>query len=110
MATLWIREYTRIAGPGVWRGEPPTVYGEGSPMAQEPGSADPSPVTISGTSAQSAAFNDDTKFIELWADAAFHYLVGADPEATTNHMPVEARTSKFIGVTAGQKVAARTMA
>lgn len=38
-------------------------------------------VTISGVSAQSAAFNAETRFIRMSADVAAKFLTGADPTA-----------------------------
>lgn len=92
MATLWIREYTRLG------------FGGGAQIAQEVGT-DQTPVTFT-TSAQSAAFAGDTVYICMYASAAFHYVVGTNPTATTNAMKVAADTNVYIGVPPGAKVAA----
>lgn len=105
MATLWIREYTSLALVGAAGAGGDVAYA--SPPAQipnEPGT-DQSSVTYS-TSAQSAAFAAGTRYIAMSSAAAFHYVVGADPTATTNARRVAADETVFIGVIAGQKVAA----
>jgi hypothetical protein len=92
MAQLWIREYRALARNGSAQ----------APL--EPGT-DQSVVTFSA-SAQSAAFAAGTSFVALIADAAFHYVVGANPTATTGALKVPANTLMFIGATPGHKVAA----
>ena len=100
MSTLWVREYSQTATGGS-----PVSAGAGKmPVAQEPGT-DQSPVTFT-TSAQSAAFATGTTFIGIIGSGAFHYVVGSNPTATTNALKVPANTLVFIGVTAGQKIAA----
>jgi hypothetical protein len=94
MATLWIREYNLVGKAGAGK----------ISAVQEPGT-DQTPVTFS-TSAQSAAFGTETQYIAIIGSAAFHYLVAANPTATTNHLKVPADTLFYIGVTAGQKIAA----
>lgn len=91
MATLWIREYTGLGRSG------------SAPIPQEPG-LDQSPVAITDY-AQSAAFAASTTIIAMMADVAFHYVVGLDPDATTNSFPTPANTIVHVGVTAGHKVA-----
>jgi hypothetical protein len=100
MATLWIREYSNTGDAGSSRGA-----GAGkAQIAQEPGT-DQTAVTFS-TSAQSAAFASGTTYIGIIGSAAFHYVVAANPTATTNALKVPADTLIFVGVTAGQKIAA----
>lgn len=94
MATLWIREY----GAGV----PRMPSGGDAPIALEPGT-DQSPLTYS-THAESAAFAAGTEYITIISDAAFHYVVGTAPVATTDHLPVPEWTEKSIGVPAGSKI------
>lgn len=96
MATLWIREYTALANGGGNAGM--------MPAAAEPGT-DQTPVTFS-TTAQSAAFGNATKLITMVASVDFHFVVGANPTATTNALRIPAYQPFTIGVTAGQKVAA----
>lgn len=94
MATLWIREYRSIAG---------TARGSAQ-VPMEPGT-DQTPVSYT-TTTQSAAFAGSTRFISIISDAAFHYVVAANPTATTNAIKVSANTRLDIGVTGGQKIAA----
>lgn len=101
MATLWIREYSDVPNPIVsGTGAAPA----GAPMAQEPG-VDQTPVTFS-TTMPSAAFGSTTRYIAIIASAAFHYVVGSAPVATTNALKVPADTLIYIGVQPGQKIAA----
>lgn len=90
MATLWIREYVNAAGS--------------HEIAQEPG-VDQTPVTYT-TSVQSAAFGTAVRFIAIISDAAFHYVTGANPTATTGALKVPANTLLFIGVVPAHKIAA----
>jgi len=95
MATLWIREY-RFSG--VAEG------GRMVPIPREPGT-DQTPVTYT-ISAQSAAFASTTRYVRCISDYSFHYLVAADPTATTSHLKWPADTPLDIAVPAGQKIAA----
>jgi len=92
MATLWIREYKALARNGSVQ------------APSEPGT-DQTPVTFS-TTTQSAAFAAGTTYIGIIASDAFHYVVGADPAATTDALKIPADTLIFVGVQAGQKIAA----
>lgn len=91
MATAWIREYEVVANGNI---------------ADEPGTADPTPVTFS-TSAASAAFNTKTRYIAITASADYHYKVGGSTvTATTNHLKVySAAGPLYIGVQPGQYIA-----
>lgn len=103
MATLWIREYSNTGDAGSSRGA-----GAGkAQIAQEPG-ADQT-VTFT-TTTQSTAFASGTTYIGMIGSAAFHYVVGSNPTATTAGLKVPADTLIYIGVTAGQKIAAVTAA
>jgi len=95
MATLWVREYVDVGVAGA---------GRAAPIPQEPGT-DQTPVTFT-TTAQSAAFGVGTKYIAIIASAAFHYVVGNNPAATTGALKVPADTLVHIGVKPGQKIAA----
>jgi hypothetical protein len=100
MATLWVREYAQTGDAGS-----PRSAGQGkAQIAHEPGT-DQTPVTFT-TSAQSAAFAAGTTYIGIIGSAAFHYVVAANPTATTNALKVPADTLVYIGVTAGHKIAA----
>ena len=92
MATAYITEYNTF---GVQQGNV-------SSAAFEPAVADQ---TVSFTTAtQSAAFNDDTKFIRLIADANCNLAFGANPTATASTQFVPANTEVWRGVAAGHKV------
>ena len=73
MAVITIVEYGSLAvGDGSasgWPLEPPHVV--------------QTAITSFDTSQQSAVFHSGTKLVRLTGDTAFHYLVGADPTATT---------------------------
>ncbi len=92
MATLWIREYGAASAIDV-------------PV--EPGTDQT--VTFT-TTTPSAAFATGTGLITIIADAAFHYVVGASPVATTSNLKVPADMMLTMKVTAGQKIAAVTAA
>lgn len=87
MATLWIKEHTKkpqlAGGPDIW---------------SEPAAVEQTPVTISGTSAQSAQFAAQTKFITITSDSAFCYLVAANPTAATTNFRVAANKILTIAV------------
>lgn len=89
MATLWIRAYG-VRAP--------------IPVLSEPGT-DVAPLTFT-TSAQSAVMPTGTSYVRIISDAAFHYVVGANPTATTSAMRVPADTFADFAITAGQKIAA----
>lgn len=94
MATLHITEFKHL---------PTDTNGNVLPIAMMP--AQTQTVTYS-TSAQSAAFAEDTKFIRVIADAAAHLAFGSSPTATTSHPWVPSSTPEFFGVKGGDKVAA----
>ena len=64
-------------------------------------------VTISGTSAQSAAFQQETRMIRVHTDVACHILVGSDPTATVAKLRMAADSVEYFGVTPGHKVAVK---
>ena len=92
MATLWIREYKALARNGSVQ------------AASEPG-ADQAPVTFS-TTTQSAACAASTSLVGIIAREAFHYGGGDSRAATTDALKIPADTLIFVGVQAGQKIAA----
>lgn len=94
MASLYISEYIRM--PSDHRGLVP---------AAETPAVTTQKITISGTSAQSAAFGATTKFVRLHTDTICSVLFGADPTATANHMRMAADQTEYFGVVAGQKLA-----
>lgn len=102
MATLWIREYDRLGYAGEMAKQVAAGLGA-APIPQEPG-IDQSPLTFS-TSAASAAFGTETTVIRVYGSAAFHYVVGTTPVATTSHMKWPADVPLEVGVAPGQKIA-----
>jgi hypothetical protein len=62
-------------------------------------------VSISDTSAQSAAFQEHTRFIRISADVACAYRVGENPTATEDDAALAADEIEYIGVRGGDKVA-----
>ena len=94
MATLWIRTYGKRAS---------------IPVLSEPGT-DLTPVTFTGTSAQSVAIPTGVAYVRIISDAAFHYLVAADPTATASAMKVPANTFVEFEIASGLKIAAITAA
>jgi hypothetical protein len=98
MASLYITEYQRMATDGV---------GRQTPVGYEPALATQK-VTISGVSAQSAAFNTKTTFVRLHTDAICSIVFGSNPTAavTDPRMPLDA--VEYFGVIGGQKVAVIT--
>lgn len=62
-------------------------------------------VAISGSSAQSAAFNARTRAVLLSADAICSIAFGANPTATATNLRLPANTIIAFAVVPGQKVA-----
>jgi len=96
MAKIWITEYTTAGADSA---------GTPLPMAAHPPAAVQTPVTITSTSAQSAAFGAKTRFVRLRADVACHFVVGTNPTATTDSTPLDANSAEYFQVPAGQKLA-----
>lgn len=66
---------------------------------------DQTPVTTSGSSAQSAAFNGDTKMIQVSCDTQSAMAYGSSPTATTSNMTIPVGVIIYWAVKSGQKVA-----
>lgn len=99
MATLYISEYSESSF-----GQVPRAL----PVASEPALTEQTPITISGTSAQSAAFNVKTRVIRVHADAICSILVGANPTATTANKRLAANSTEYFSVQPGDKLAVIT--
>lgn len=101
MATVIVREYADIKV--LWAGRAVMAPSEPSITTQ-------SPITTSGTSAPSAAFNTNTQFIAVATPAAsaVAYEVSATPGATTvattSSLRLAANSLFYIGVRAGDKI------
>lgn len=98
MATLYISEYSEASFGQVARG---------LPIASEPPITEQT-VSLSGTSAQSAAFNAKTKVIRVHTDAICSVLVGADPTATTAKKRLPIDHTEYFAVQPGDKIAGIT--
>jgi len=96
MATVTFREYADLG----------VTYGKYIQAGMEPANADQS-VTTSGTSAQSAAFNAQTRMIMVSTPAAqaVSLLFGDNPTAVIGGLRLPAANVFFFGVKPGQKVA-----
>lgn len=97
MATLYISEYATV----------PKLNGQLLLASAEPALVEQT-VAISGTSAQSAAFNTNTKFVRIHTDAICSLKFGSSPTATTSGPRLAADSTEFFGVNAGDKVAVIT--
>jgi hypothetical protein len=62
-------------------------------------------VTSSGTSAQSAAFGNNCRFVRIATDTTVRILFAANPTALQTSIRLLADTAEYFGVVAGQKVA-----
>lgn len=88
MATLWVREYDKLALDAA--GRPMQVAMEGDASRDQT-------VTFT-TSTQSEAFNKNTRYVAISSSVAFHFKVGANPTATTSTMRIAADQVYFFGV------------
>lgn len=70
----------------------------------EPG-VDQAALTLSGSSQQSAAFAEASRFIGITADGIFSYKIGDSPTVTTDMMRVTAGQILYLGIVPGQKIA-----
>ena len=96
MATAYIREYADVA----------VTHSKYAPCGAEPAIADQT-VTTSGASAQSAAFNTNTRLIVISTPAAQAVcaLFGDSPTALVTSLRLPANSMVWFGVKPGQKVA-----
>ncbi len=62
------------------------------------------PVTVSGSHAESAAFGANTRYILFSCDGIFSWTIGASPVATTSKMRFAADTIYHIAVQPGDKI------
>lgn len=115
MASLLITEYSTVAtSDGSGAGQAPVVTNTPSTalsLMQEPPVATQTAITLSSSSQQSAAFDTTTRIVRIWTDATVvHYLVGANPTATTATGPLDLSTNGFayLAVKGGHKIAVRT--
>jgi hypothetical protein len=76
----------------------------GVQVARTPPLVDQTPVSVSGTAAQSAAFSGDTKLVRIECDTTVSFAFGANPTATTSNARMAASALEYFQVVAGQKV------
>jgi len=62
-------------------------------------------VAVSAVSAQSTAIPEGVYIVGIYSDVRCHIAVGADPTATTNHLPVPADSLVYMRVKPGEKIA-----
>ena len=63
-------------------------------------------ISVSGTSAQSAAISTTTGYVRLFSTTLCHIRFGSNPTATTSNMPLAANVPEYFQITPGQKIAA----
>jgi hypothetical protein len=85
MATLYIAEIDEMGLDS--RGQP--IMSAIAPSLNE------QIVTISGSSAQSAVFNSQARFIELHPDAVCSVVIGDNPTATTANRRIGAGDTRY---------------
>jgi hypothetical protein len=83
----------------------PLTADSGVQVVRVPPLVDQAPVSVSGSSAQSAAFGGDTKLVRIDCDTTVSAAFGANPTATANSMRLPASATEYFQVIAGQKVA-----
>jgi hypothetical protein len=103
MATLYVSEYKQIATVQNQQNYAPVP----AQAAQEPSLVDQT-VAISGSSTQSAAFNNQTTLIRVHTDAICSIAIAANPTATTSTKRLAANTTEYFGVNGTQKIAVIT--
>jgi hypothetical protein len=74
-------------------------------VARQPALVDQTPVAVGATSAQSAAFNANTKLVRIECDVVASMAFGANPTATSSNARISAGAPEYFQVTPGSKVA-----
>jgi hypothetical protein len=97
MAKVFISEYADL----------PLHNGQIIPVGNEPAIAE-QVVAIGGSSAQSAAFNDRTKWVRVHTDAICSLKFGANPTAGVDTPRMGANSTEFFGVRPNDKLAVIT--
>ncbi|PDT71731.1 hypothetical protein CO683_00805 [Bradyrhizobium ottawaense] len=93
MAKLYVTEFDD---------EGQTVRGAAQVAQVDANTVDQTPVAISGTSAQSAAFAATTVLVRIETDVICSVTFGTNPTATTNNMRMAADGVEYFGVPKGQ--------
>jgi hypothetical protein len=95
MDTLYIEEYERIVVD--------PVTGDTVPLFGNFRTAHTLPVTT--TSSQSVAFQPTTGFVTLTSDTDCRFAIGLSPDATSSARYLPAAQTRFLRVSAGEKIA-----
>lgn len=95
MATLFVSEYGSV---GL------TLNGGNVAAGKEPRLAAQS-VAVGVASAQSDAFQDNTRFIRVHTDVACYYKIGSNPTAVATEGRLAANQTEYFGVNGGDKIA-----
>lgn len=98
MATLYIAEFTESAFG--------QIAGH-APVAALPAVTEQT-VAISGASAQSSAFGNQTEIIRVHTDTTCSILVGTNPTATAAKLRMVADQTEYFAVQPGDKIAVIT--
>lgn len=100
MAKLYISEYKAMA----------KIQSSKEDIAapNEPALVVQTPVVIGAGSLQSAAFNEETRFVRIHTDAICSVKFGANPTATADEARLAANATEYFGVVPGQKIAVIT--
>jgi hypothetical protein len=95
MPILDITEYQELAATGrghlVMSGQEPALLNQ--------------QVVVGGTSSQSAAFSDTTRFVRIHADVSCRVAIGTNPTASASSMRIVAGGTEYLGVRPGLKLA-----
>jgi hypothetical protein len=98
-----------LAGPALAStcnvNEFPLQINAGVQIAMVPPLVDQAPITVTGTSAQSATFAPSTGMVRVWCDTQSAVAFGFNPTATTNNMPLSAGAAEYFDIVPGQKAA-----
>ena len=94
MSKLYITEYSEMLSVG----------NKAIPVPVEPG-VEQTPITISGTSAQSAAFASSTLLVRIHSDVVCSLLFSDNPTADVNDKRMSAGDTEYFAITPGGKVA-----
>jgi hypothetical protein len=97
MATLYITEFSRTTVTGVTG--PATQIATPAPLV--PPVAEQA-ISLSGTSAQCAAFQNDTTLVMISTDAPCCLAWGTDPTATLSAQRMAANETRFYGIPKGE--------
>ena len=97
MSNMYIAEFAELAVDGNGQIIP---VGSAPPIAVQK-------IAFTGTAGASSAFNNNTKFVRIYLDAAGYVKFGVGVTATTaSDIPMAATTPEYFGVIGGQIVSA----